>query len=114
MLQMTFGVYEDDVRSVLAKNWSMAVNPRHDTLEKVTAAAWQSMGEVDRDMIANAAMEAFFENRSEKEAAHSALRMYLISHRFLTYAPRREFHHELAEPFSIAGVTTERRHAHRH
>lgn len=114
MLQMTFGVYEEDVRVVLAKNWLMAINPSHDSIDEVTVAAWHSMGEVDRDAIANAAMDAYFEHRGEKEAAHAALRMYLISHRFLTYAPRSEFHHELPGQFNFYSGVSERRHAHRH
>ena len=114
MLQMTFGVYEDDVRAVLLKNWAMVVNPGHDTVEQLTRAAWQSMGEKDRDTIANAAMDAYFEHRNEKEAAHAALRMYLISHRFLTYATRREFHHEQPGQFNVPGVSVDRRHLHRH
>ena len=114
MLQMTFGVYEEDVREVLVENWSMAINPGHDTVDEVTRAAWQSMSEADRDAIANIVMDTYFEHRDEKQAAHSALLMYLLSHRFLTYTPRRELHHEQADQFSMPEVLVDRRHAHRH
>ena len=114
MLQMTFGVCEDDVRAVLTKNWTMAVNPGHDTIEHVTRAAWQSMGEADRDSIANAALDAYWQHRNEKEAAHSALRIYLINHRFLTYAPRRAFYGGQPGQANAPDISVERRHAHRH
>lgn len=111
---MTFGVDEDDIRAVFAKNWVMAVNPAHDSIEQVTRAAWLSMSETDRDNIANVVMNAYCDNRDEKEAAYSAVRMYLISHRFLTYAPRREFHHEQDGQFSMPFTLLDRRHVHRH
>ena len=114
MLQMTFGVYEEDVRAVLEKNWAMAVNPSHSSIEEVARESWQSMGEADRDDIANAVMCAYFNHLDEREAAYSAVRLYLISHRFLTYAPRREFHHEQSGKFNVPGVYVDRRHAHRH
>ena len=114
MLQMTFGVHEEDIRDVLVENWAMAVNPAHVPVDQVAQAAWHSMGEADRDEFANAVMDAYFAHRNETDAAHAAVRRYLISHRFLTYAPRREFHHEQSGQFSVPNTRTNRRHAHRH
>ena len=88
MLQMTFGVDERDVRFVIQKHWNMAVNPNRRTLLELTKTAWRSMKEEDGDRIANAALDAYLEDRDESEAAHGELRKYLIERRFLTYAPR--------------------------
>lgn len=113
MLQMTFGIDERDVRFVLQKNWDMVVNPRNRSLSEMSLAAWQCMGEEDRDRFASAAMEAYMDMHDEVDAGRNELRKFLIEHRFLNHATRRAVTNDL-DLLHIRNRLPERRHLARH